>query len=83
MTKLSLIDAIGDLDMTCGKVKCLVDELANKHFSTDDISRNINLTIYNFPHHQTMFMIMYDYTEQLQRQICELQVELSEGGIEI
>lgn len=83
MTKLEIIDAIASLDVTCIKVKCMADELANEHFSTNDIKRNINLMVFQFPTHQTLFTILHDYTAQLQQQICELQVMLEEGGIEV
>ena len=83
MTKLNILDAIADTDTTCGKVKCMANELANKHFSTNDITKNVNLLIYCFPSHQTLFEILEDYIVELERQICELQVGLKEGGIEI
>lgn len=83
MTKLNVMDAITDMETTCTKAKCMVNELGNKHFSTRDITENVNLLVYSFPSHQTIFEILEDYIAELERQICELQVGLSEGGIEI
>lgn len=81
MVKLPLVDRLSELEITVAKARCMANELANEHFLYRSIENRMAEFAFAYPQHLTLFEILSDYVVNLERQICELQSDLAEGGV--